>query len=281
MSIFSRRGKFRNLVSSAISTVVLSSCASQVVQCWSYFVAFDPDKNNILLDFVRVGDRRASEWIRIFAVTKDSVVSFDYAPKDGTVTNYLPFSSSKEKREDVEKLVSSLIAYFECCHKLFMKIGKFENFEKSCDMCLLRSSGRFWTSEGFFDLLNQKLDAAKKVYSSLKPEYKELIHSLRKQSDKIVKLYNSLSYKISDMFIDSSQRRLWVIADKPENVYVDENIKKLLSIRYVSLVNRNQMIDESCKPEDEWDWSWPKSGELIELDRYTDFRLDPNFYLDN
>lgn len=53
MSIFSRRKKFRNLISSAISAVVLSSCASQVAQGWFFHCfEFAPDLGAI---HVKVG----------------------------------------------------------------------------------------------------------------------------------------------------------------------------------------------------------------------------------
>ena len=77
-----------------------------------------------------------------------------------------------------------------------------------------------------------KSDKKQKVYNWLKYKYpecikhnegKRLIDSLRKRSDEIKELYNSLIYRIHDMHINHKQHRLYVVADRPENVYMTSN----------------------------------------------------------
>lgn len=331
MSIFSRKRNLRRVISSVASSVILSSCTSQVAQCWPHHVAFDPDKNEIVLCCASLRRDQLLDAFRVFTVNKNSVISFKRLADKASLYDYFPFCSKKQ--QDVDKLVDLLFKYYGDCNKLYNALQELDNFKRPHDMCLLRSSGHFWTNGGFFDLLNLKSDAAKKVYSSLKPEYRELVDSLRKQSDKIVKLYSSLNYRIHGIHINIKNGHLWITTDnksKAENIalgwphyfgvvesreilhdeaiindiansiHLSDRMQTELLLCYdkvfrnyeslfrkIEPVDENdEPVDESCEREDDWDWSWPKSGELIELDRgdrytCTDLRMDPDFFLYN
>ncbi len=228
MSIFSRRRKFRNLVSSAISTVVLSSCASQVAQCWPFHIGFSLGRGKIFMKFVRVeplGNKLqcCNEYLRIFTISMKSVIRFygcteDKEDKSDEISSHF-LSFSPEKVSEVEKLVGLLKLYLEGCTKLFSDLRHMVGDE-----------------DAFFEMLDLKKASARKKYNSLKLEDQTRVNDLRELSNEIRAKYDDISYKISDVFFDGGET-LYIVADNPDNVYINnENFK---SEKFQSFLNEH------------------------------------------
>ncbi len=224
MSIFSRRRKFRNLVSSAISTVVLSSCASQVAQCWDFHVKFHPLKDQVAFEYKIIPkfkpDQKAEEWFSsIFTISRGkSVVSFRPSSKcfESEVSyrkayqkEFFPFSRQKESK--VQVFVALLRMYWEECLCLMDKLGYTDD-----------EVG--YKSNDFFEMFDLRFNSAREKYNSLESGDQKKVNKLRELSDKIKEAYNDLYYKITGMHLDMETETLFISAVQSNNVYIDYDI---------------------------------------------------------
>ncbi len=285
MSIFSRRRKFRNLVSSVISTVLLSSCTSQVAQCWKFRIKFDPEKNRVFLNFEcgteshdKLCGTEGHDKFRIFDIYEKPAVSIYNVSKyykDGKSLekayeeDFLPFSSRRGSA--VKEFAAMLRVYFKKCLDLFYGLG-YENEDAFFEMLGSTSNSTLRNCDLEMSGLASNSTLGKCDY--LEPNDQIRVIELRELSDEIKKKYDDLNYVIISMFLDKRDKALCIVTDKGDNADISRsNYFRLLDLLdgFETKFKAIQILEEDRSKGPQCAACIRRHGELYEIIESKDF----------